>query len=170
MREMLSGKRILIVDDEPDVLESLEELLDVCVIDSATSFETAKKLLERNTYDAAILDIMGVDGFRLLGLVEKKGIPALMLTAHAISAESLVKSLRKGAYAYIPKHEMANVDRYLVDVIHAKSKGGNIPQKWFNDLSPFFDRKFGSEWKNAHRETLEHFNLSHTREELEKIL
>jgi len=170
MREMLSGKRILIVDDEPDVLESLEELLDVCVIDSATNSESAKKLLERNTYDAAILDIMGVDGFRLLGLVEKKGIPALMLTAHAISAESLVKSLRKGAYAYIPKHEMANVDRYLVDVIHAKSKGGNIPQQWFNDLAPFFDRKFGPEWKNTHRETLAHFNLSHTREELEKIL
>ena len=169
--QQLNDKKILVVDDEADVVESLEELLeDTFAVDSASSFEEAVACLKNNTYDAAILDIMGVDGFRLLGLVEKKGIPALMLTAHAISAESLVKSLRKGAYAYIPKHEMANVDRYLVDVIHAKSKGGNIPQKWFNDLTPFFDRKFGPEWKNTHRETLEHFNLSHTREELEKIL
>ena len=147
MNEMLSEKRILIVDDEPDVLESLEELLDVCVIDSAPNFATAKKLLEQNTYDAAILDIMGVDGFRLLELVEKKGIPALMLTAHAISAESLVKSLHKGAYAYIPKHEMANVDSYLVDIIHAKSRGAKISKKWFKKLSPFFDNKLDQSGK-----------------------
>ena len=31
--EILKDKRILIVDDEPDILETLEELLDVCLID-----------------------------------------------------------------------------------------------------------------------------------------
>jgi CheY-like chemotaxis protein len=33
MTERLKGKRILIVDDEPDVLEALGELLDMCEID-----------------------------------------------------------------------------------------------------------------------------------------
>jgi CheY-like chemotaxis protein len=170
MNEMLSEKRILIVDDEPDVLDTLKELLDVCVIDSAPSFETAKKFLEKNTYDAAILDIMGVDGFKLLELVQQKGIPALMLTAHALSAKDLVKSIQKGAYSYIPKHEMINIGSYLTDVINAKSKSGKIPRKWFKKLSPFFDKKFGPEWKNTHRDILDKFDLTHTREELEKIL
>ena len=35
MAETLKGERILIVDDEPDVLETLGELLDMCVIDFA---------------------------------------------------------------------------------------------------------------------------------------
>jgi DNA-binding NtrC family response regulator len=48
MNELLSKKRILIVDDEPDVLESLAELLDVCIIDTTSNFETAKKLLKKN--------------------------------------------------------------------------------------------------------------------------
>jgi CheY-like chemotaxis protein len=43
---LLYNKRILIVDDEPDVLEVLESLLPDCDVVKATSFEVAKKLLE----------------------------------------------------------------------------------------------------------------------------
>ena len=42
-QKILEGKRILIVDDEPDVLETLLELLDMCNIDTAPDFETAEK-------------------------------------------------------------------------------------------------------------------------------
>ena len=52
------GKKILIVDDELDVLETLEDLLEKFDIETASTFESAKDLLERKTYDAAILDIM----------------------------------------------------------------------------------------------------------------
>ena len=41
--DILKDKKILIVDDEPDILETLVELLDMCLIDSAPDFETAKK-------------------------------------------------------------------------------------------------------------------------------
>lgn len=37
-RSLLDGKRILIVDDEPDVLEMLEDLLSMCDTVKATSF------------------------------------------------------------------------------------------------------------------------------------
>ena len=43
--DYLKGKKILIVDDEPDILETLKEMLDMCIVDSATDFETALKLL-----------------------------------------------------------------------------------------------------------------------------
>ncbi len=67
--DILKNKRLLIVDDEPDVLETLLDVLDMCVIDSAPSFETALKFLKKNTYDAAIFDIMGVRGLDLLTLL-----------------------------------------------------------------------------------------------------
>jgi DNA-binding response OmpR family regulator len=84
-KKILRGKRVLIVDDEKDILNVLVELLDLCKIDTASSFEQAKQLLETEPYDIAVLDIMGVKGFDLLEIANKKGIPALMLTAHALT-------------------------------------------------------------------------------------
>ena len=170
MTDTLSGKKILIVDDEPDVFETLKELLDMCIIDYAQDFNTAEKYLSENYYDAAILDIMGVDGYNLLTLARQREIPALMVTAHALSPDHLVKSLKEGAYSYIPKHEMADIHNYLSDVIQANQKGNQKPKNWFRKLSPFFDKKFGSDWKAQHKEFIKEFDLSHTRKELEKIL
>lgn len=49
--KILAGKKILIVDDEPDVIEALKDLLDMCTIDTATDFRTAKKLLNQKKYE-----------------------------------------------------------------------------------------------------------------------
>ncbi len=61
-QDLLDGKRILIVDDEPDVLDTLEDLLTMCRTTKAATFEQAKALLEDQYFDMAILDIMGVQG------------------------------------------------------------------------------------------------------------
>ena len=150
MTETLKGKKILIVDDEPDVLETLCELLDMCVIDYARNFETAERLLKENTYDAAVLDIMGVKGYDLLQLARIRDLPALMLTAHALSPDHLVKSIKGGAFSYIPKDEMIDIAIYLDDAIQAKLKGGRKSQNWFLKLSSIFDKKFGSDWRIKH--------------------
>ena len=152
MEQLLKGKRVLIVDDEPDILDTLKDLLDMCIIDSAPNFETAQKFLKRSSYDAAILDIMGVKGYDLLELTGEKNIPSLMLTAHALSPDNLVKSLKKGALSYIPKEQMADIATYLKEIIQARQKGTGKPQKWLKRLSPFFDKKFGPEWKAEHKE------------------
>jgi DNA-binding response OmpR family regulator len=82
------------VDDEADVMETLEDTFAMCMIHKARNFEAGKKLLERNTYDVAILDIMGVKGHELLQIADHKGIPALILTAHALSPDNLIKSIK----------------------------------------------------------------------------
>lgn len=62
-----NDKKMLVVDDEPDIIESLEELLeDTFVVAAASTFEEAASCLKNNTYDVAILDIMGVRGYDLL--------------------------------------------------------------------------------------------------------
>ncbi|MBW1924610.1 MAG: response regulator, partial [Deltaproteobacteria bacterium] len=80
---LLEGKKILVVDDEADVLQVLEELLPMCRLSKAASFEQARDLLESEPFDLAVLDIMGVDGYKLLEIANSKGVPAVMLTAHA---------------------------------------------------------------------------------------
>jgi DNA-binding NtrC family response regulator len=170
--DLLKDKRILIVDDEEDVLESLVDLLDICQIDSAPDFETAEKFLALNTYDAAIFDIMGVDGYKLLEIAGRKGIPALMLTAHAMTPDNLIKSIQRGAAAYLPKDKMVDIEDYLADLIKAKQAGHKKNGLWFSRLKPFFDRKFGEGWREKDREFWRDFDKTHlvSRDELEKLL
>ncbi|WP_300461767.1 response regulator [Desulfobacula sp.] len=148
----LENKKILIVDDEPDVLDSLEELLDMSTTVRATSFEEANHLLETEDFDIAILDIMGVDGYQLLETANKKNVVAVMLTAHALSPDNIKKSYRGGACSYIPKEEMINIETFLVDVLTAKEKGENPWTSWYKRLGSFCEKKFGPDWDKDEKE------------------
>ncbi len=148
----LENKKILIVDDEPDVLESLEELLDMCSIVRAETFETANALLETQEFDIAILDIMGVDGYQLLETANKKNVVTVMLTAHALSPDNIKKSYLGGACSYIPKEEMINIESFLVDVLEAKKLGKNPWTAWYSRLSVFCEEKFGPDWDKDEKE------------------
>ena len=170
--DILKGKKILAVDDEPDILDTLEDILDECDIETASSFESAKNLLESKTYDAAILDIMGVKGFDLLEIVTKKDIPALMLTAHGLNPDNLVGSIKLGAKSYIPKDKMHEIDVYLKEIFLAKEKGIEKSGNWFARLSSFFDERFGQGWKHKDKKFWEEFDNTYkvSKEELQKIL
>ncbi|HOP46211.1 MAG TPA: response regulator [Desulfobacteraceae bacterium] len=145
--KFLKGKNILIVDDEKDILDFLTELLDMCKIDRASSFEEGKKLLESNFYHAVVLDIMGVRGYDLLEIANKKKIPALMLTAHALSKDNLKKSFKEGASYYVPKDEISKVDIFLADMLEALEQKKNVWVRWYDKLSGFCDKRFGPNWR-----------------------
>lgn len=170
--DILKGKKILVVDDEADVLESIEEILDECDLDTASDFESAKELLERKTYDAAILDIMGVNGFSLLDIATNKKIPALMLTAQGLNPDNLVGSIKLGAKSYIPKEKMSELDIFLREIFIAQEKGIEKSGNWFARLASFFDNRFGPGWKNKDKKFWEEFDqtIKFSKDELEKIM
>jgi DNA-binding NtrC family response regulator len=151
-RTLLEGKKILIVDDEPDVLDSLEELLTMCDVSRATSFEEAKALLERKHFDLAVLDIMGVQGYKLLDLALERKVISVMLTAHALSPEETVRSYKKGAAFFVPKDRLADIATFLNDVLEAKEKGHHHWASWLDRLGPYYDKRFGPDWKDTDRE------------------
>ncbi|MFW6147647.1 MAG: response regulator [Thermodesulfobacteriota bacterium] len=152
-KKILQGKRVLIVDDEKDILSLLVELLDMCKIDTASSFEEAKQLLETEDYDIAVLDIMGVKGFDLLEIANKNGIPALMLTAHALTKDALKESAERGAAYFAPKDEINRIDLFVADVLEAIEKKKNPWVRWFERLASFYDKKFtGPNWREQERE------------------
>jgi CheY-like chemotaxis protein len=146
--KILKGKWVLIVDDEEDILEFLSEILDMCRLDTASTFEEAKALLQKNQYHIAVLDIMGVRGYDLLEIARARGIPALMLTAHAVSKENLKKSFEKGAAYYVPKDEISKIDVFVADVLEAIENNRNVWVKWYERLSAFCDKRFGPNWKD----------------------
>jgi DNA-binding NtrC family response regulator len=154
--KILEGKKVLIVDDEPDVLDTLLDLLDMCRVDTAPSFEAAEKLLNKNKYDVAVFDIMGVRGYDLLEISNQKDIPALMFTAHALSSEDFAKSIKGGAKAYIPKEKISDITVYLADLLKSVQEGKN-PTKWFEKLKSFFDKQFGYDWRKEHKDLLDKY-------------
>lgn len=159
-KDYLYGKRILIVDDEADVLETLTDLLPMCINETASSFKEGKQMLESRYYDIAILDIMGVDGYALLAEANKHNITAIMLTAHAVSTDNIIRSHKEGAASYIPKEELIHIRQYLNDVLEAKEKGLNFWHRWLDRLGDFCEKRFGEDWQKKDQAYWDKFKQS----------
>jgi CheY-like chemotaxis protein len=142
----LKDKTVLVVDDEPDVLETVEEELDMCRVSKARDYETAFEYLVGHAYDMVILDIMGVSGFKLLKDAASRGIPTAILTAHAFTPDALKQSIKLGAVSFLPKDKMSELNYFLEDVF--MNDGKPVWRKLFEKLGPYFDKHFGPDWKN----------------------
>jgi DNA-binding NtrC family response regulator len=147
--EILKDKVILVVDDEPDVLDTVADILDTSLITKAKDYDTARQYLMTYTYDIVVLDIMGVNGFDLLKMSVKRGFPTVMLTAYALTPEALETSIKLGAVSFLPKEKMSELDQFLADIV----SGGNQPAwgKLFAKLGGLFGRRFGSDWMERNR-------------------
>ncbi len=156
----LRGKRILAVDDETDILETIVDILDEAQVDTATDYQSASEKIKTGNYDLAILDIMGVDGLKLLEEAVERRIPAVMLTAHAVNPESLMASIRKGAIAYLPKETLADLDDLLEQLLAAYAEGQPPWKLLFEKLGDFFDQRFGSGWKEKDKAFWSEFSRS----------
>ena len=121
----MANERILIVDDEEDVLELVRYNLERngYHIETATSGEQALAKTKKRLPDLIILDLMlpGIDGLEvcktLKSEVKTEGIPIVMLTAKGEEAD-IVTGLELGADDYVtkpfsPKILIARVRRLL---------------------------------------------------------
>ena len=154
--KIILGKRILIVDDEKDVLDTLVELLANCKLDTASNYEQAMQMIDNISYDLAILDIMGVNGYKLLEKTNEHNLPAIMLTAHALSEKDLLKSVNKGAVYYAPKEELSNIKAIVAEVIDAIENNKSPWEKMITRLADFYDRQFnGPDWREKVKSALD---------------
>jgi len=157
---ILNEKRILAVDDEPDVLRILEEEVmgacPGCTLDKATTYEQANELIRAWTYELIILDIMGVRGFDLLELAVAYQRPVVILTAHALNPEALKRSIELGARAYIPKETLGKIVPFLKDVLKYENLTG-----WgrlLENLKGVFIAHWGENWKKVDEKFWEEFD------------
>lgn len=103
-----SEGRILIVDDEKDILRALEFVLsrEGYSVATATSGEEAIELLKKEEYDLILTDLKmpGMDGMEVLekSLQLRPSTAVIIMTAYA-TVESAVQAMRMGASDYIVK-------------------------------------------------------------------
>jgi DNA-binding response OmpR family regulator len=143
----LTGKHILAVDDEEDILESIEDILEMTVIDTARDYASASEKLRSTRYDLVVLDIMGVNGLQLLEEAVARGMPTVMLTAHAVNPDTLMESIRKGAISYLPKETLAELDDMLEALLSAHERCEPPWKLLFDKLGDYFNERFGEDWK-----------------------
>ena len=149
MKLTSDGKKIIMVDDEPDILDVLEaeikEEWPDWTVERATTYEKADGMLKTNAYDLVILDIMGVKGFDLLTTAVSRKFRVAMFTAHAMNPESLKRAYDLGAYAYIPKDKIGEIVSHLsVALTYDREPGW---KQLLGNLEGYFNDKFEHGWK-----------------------
>src|SRR6266851_4779274 len=103
-----SRGHILVIDDEPDIRESLEILLSAegYRVDLAPNATEGLKRLENSTFDLVLLDLMMPDKSGMQVLEEIRGrdreTPVFLITAYG-SVEVAVNALKRGANDYFSK-------------------------------------------------------------------
>src|SRR5688500_11393707 len=106
----MSGAQVLIVDDDPALLEALPEALRLRIddldVDTSDSGRDAIARIAETEYDALVDDIKmpGMDGLELLTEIKKVApdLPTILITGHG-DHELAVQALRVGAQDYVTK-------------------------------------------------------------------
>ena len=107
-RKIRGQPRVLIIDDEPDLLELLELTLSRMGLDAirAESVGAAISLLDNEPFDLCLTDmrLADGDGLRVVEYINSKGldVPVAVITAFG-SAENAVAALKAGAFDYLAK-------------------------------------------------------------------
>ena len=110
---------VLIVDDEPDILELLEITLNRMDIQtcSAENIETARVLLQQNPVDLCLTDMKLPDGngLDLVDTIQKMSnpIPVAVITAHG-NMDTAILAMKKGAFDFVSKPVDLSMLRHLV--------------------------------------------------------
>src|SRR5262249_21900053 len=116
----MADQRILIVDDEPDMVENLTRLLRRegyrCL--STTDARKALDLVQAQRPDLLLTDLKmpdidGMDLLRRAHLIDS-ALPVIMITAFS-TIESAVAAIKAGAFDYLPKNFSADQLRVSVE-------------------------------------------------------
>ena len=143
--------RILIVEDEPDLLSAVAQSLreEGYAVDEATDGETGLYKAKGSDYDAIVLDLMipRLDGLTLLQKLRcLKKTPVLILTARDTTADR-VKGLDNGADDYLTKpFELAELLARLRALIR-RSAGDASPRIEIGDIA--IDTRSRTVWQGS---------------------
>jgi DNA-binding NtrC family response regulator len=111
--------RILIIDDEAAIRESLETLLTLegYVVEMAPEGESGLERINQSAYDLVLLDLAlpGKNGLEILHLIREQhpDLPVIMITAYG-KVDNVVEAIRTGAQNFVQKPW--DNDKLLADI------------------------------------------------------
>ncbi len=106
--EVVADAKILVIDDEAGIRESLEVLLTLegYRVEMAIDGEEGLARLEKHTYDLVLLDLQlpGQSGLELLPQIHERypELPVVMITAYG-TVDNVVEAIRSGAENFVQK-------------------------------------------------------------------
>src|SRR5690242_20641155 len=122
----MSGARVLVVDDDPDIHDLLKSILRdaVAAVDCVSSARDALARVEAQAYDLVLTDVCmpEVDGLELLQRIHDRrpGLPVVVMTA-LNTQESVIAAIQKNAFAYFSKPFSPPA---VLDMVHRALDGG----------------------------------------------
>ncbi|NOU01254.1 MAG: sigma-54-dependent Fis family transcriptional regulator [Gallionella sp.] len=144
------GTRVLLVDDEPDILELLGMALERMglLVDKAETVQVALKKLKEQRYDLCLTDMRlpDGDGLQVVQYITQHNLdtPCAVITAHG-NMENAIAALKVGAFDYLakpvaldqlrvlvksalnlPQQDMANGDKVLLGQSPAMQKARDL--------------------------------------------
>jgi PAS domain S-box-containing protein len=96
-RYPLRGLRVLVVDDDPEICQSLKDLLEEeqCTVETAASGVFAMEWLDRQPFDVVVSDVVmpDMDGYHLYQTVKNKrpDLPVVLMTAFNYDKDHIIK-------------------------------------------------------------------------------
>jgi DNA-binding NtrC family response regulator len=102
------SEKVLLIDDEQDFLSIMSERMESrdMLVSTATSAKEALEQVEKETFDAVILDLMmpEMDGLETLKILKKKNpeLQVILLTGHA-TVEKGIEAMKLGAMDLVEK-------------------------------------------------------------------
>jgi len=108
IESFMSQGHILVVDDNPNLLELIKMRLESADyrVSATAEEEGALRMLREEVFDLCIVDLMlaNGDGLTLMDQIRtiRPDVPTIILTAHG-TIESAVEAMRRGAYSYLTK-------------------------------------------------------------------
>ena len=124
----MTDLKVLLVDDEDDLVETLAERLEIRDINAAwvTSGEEALEKMAEEQYDIAILDVKlpGINGITLKKLMEQKNprMKFIFMTGHGSETDFRAGSKEAGAEYYLIKP--VNIDELIKKMNEVMTGGG----------------------------------------------
>ncbi len=136
----LKDKQILAVDNEWDVIETIQDVLSGACLDVTRNHERALEKIELTQYDLAILDIMDDHGFLLLEECVKRDIPAIILISVTAPRELLMKAVKKGAVSYLAKKHLDELGTLIHQLFSSQNQGNPAWKVMFKKLKGYNKR------------------------------
>ena len=122
----LKGKIVLAVVEGQDTVFTIEDVLDMCLVDKAYNCKEASQFLLSYHYDLVIIDIMGVNRFELLKIATSRGFPTIILTSNAIKLGVQKESIKLGAISLLHKEKMHELVELFEDILSDKRNPNNV--------------------------------------------
>lgn len=140
------SEKVLLVDDEEDFLEVMAERMQTRGIEvlTSTSAEEALQIIDKESFDAIILDFMmpGMDGIETLKAIKgkKPELQIILLTGHA-TVQKGVEAMKLGAMDFLEKP--ADIEILTEKIKIAKAEKTAIMEKKANEDIKEMLKRFG---------------------------